>query len=646
MSIYAILIGVNFSASPLPAAEQERLVPKVRAAVQPEIDGQLREAQKSTFQELAIADTITAHFKSPQWQKAVKDPWGASIQLEERGLALAAASRGGLANLPAVVDAMGGFLDKSPAAATVSRKESASLANHIRHIEAVLDAAASLREESLARIPEAERSFLFHRSARLIHEFRPQATFSDKNRPILKDDRAFCTAWERTIDGPKFAAATRTLLQLSDPVFLESLKAAMAGASKTTAGSPTGVGGDLLEVKETRHGLIILAGGGKNTYDVKQPVAFLADLGGDDVYKGVIASSFGAKHPFGIACDFAGNDTYEPAEMGLATGRFGAGILIDRSGDDVYKLSPGCGGCGFAGVGVLVDEAGKDNYAGTRFTQGAAVAGLGLLLDMAGDDAYSAYGYALGIGGPAGVGAVVDVAGDDRFRCGFHYGSGYNQSDAPSAKPGDPNYQYDAFGLGIGIGRRTYPPTPESAAFHLAGGVGVWLDLAGNDRSESSNFSQACAYFFGVGLKMDFAGDDRHSAARYGHAAGAHYGLGLFVDYDGRDHYDFVGPTYNGGCAWDRSVFMLVDGRGDDVYDWTRTSGGGRADRGGWAVFADLVGKDRYQANSLPGGAADKGLGLFFDGGGVDEFPKTGTATIPVNGGTRPNGTGALFIDR
>ena len=57
--------------------------------------------------------------------------------------------------------------------------------------------------------------------------------------------------------------------------------------------------------------------------------------------------------------------------------------------------------------------------------------------------------------------------------------------------------------------------------------VNAMLDLAGDDRSESSNFSQACAYFFGVGLKLDLAGNDRHCAARYGHAAGAHYGLGL-----------------------------------------------------------------------------------------------------------------------
>lgn len=331
--------------------------------------------------------------------------------------------------------------------------------------------------------------------------------------------------------------------------------------------------------------------------------------------------------------------------MGLATGRAGVGLLIDRGGDDTYVLASGTGGCGFAGVGLLVDETGKDKYVGARFTQGAAVAGLGLLLDLAGDDVYSAHGFALGIGGPAGVGAVVDVAGNDHFRCGFHYGSGYNQSDAPTAKPGDPNYQYDAFGLGIGIGRRTYPPSPDSSEFHLAGGVGVWLDLEGDDRSESSNFTQACAYFFGIGVKMDLRGNDRHAAARYGLAAGAHYGMGLFADYQGNDVYDCVGPTYDAGCAWDRSVFLFFDAAGDDAYDWTHSSGGGRADRGGWGVFAELDGKDHYKANGPPGGASEKGLGVFFDRAGVDEHPKSNAAGLPANSLTRSAG-GGLFIDR
>jgi hypothetical protein len=624
------------------AAPPEPVVPKVRAAVQPEIDQHLGDAQKATFLDLAKADSVKALFKPALRQKAVTDPWGALTGLEGRGLDLAAAAGGGLKGLPEVVARAGRFLDRpevKPTAVTAAKR--VTLDDHINYITAVFDAADRLRDESLAKLSKDEKAFLFARPAKLIREFGPQLRLTDETRPGLRDDRVFCTAWAETIDGPKFAAAVRTLLQLTDPTYLDELHAAMT-AAPVMRGAPEGITGDMLAVRETRHGLIVLGGKDANAYDLKQPVAFLADLGGDDTYKGTIAASSNVGHAFGLAVDFAGNDTYAPAELGLATGRLGFGCLIDRAGDDTYKLAAGSGGCGFAGVGLLVDEAGKDTYIGDRFTLGAAVAGLGLLLDSAGDDTYTAPGYALGLGGPLGVGAIIDVAGNDRYRCGFQYGSGYNTSDAPTAKPGDANYQYDAFGLGVGLGRRTYPFTDEGAAFDLAGGVGVWLDLAGDDRSESSNFSQACAYFFGIGLKLDLAGTDHHAAARYGHAAGAHYGMGLFLDYDGDDTYAAVGPTYNLGCAWDRSVFLLADVRGNDTYDVTRSSGVGRADRGGWGVFADLAGRDKYRLNGAPGAATDAGLGVFFDGGGEDEYPKlTGVA----NGATRRDG-GGLFVDR
>src|SRR5262245_10614218 len=183
----------------------------------------------------------------------------------------------------------------------------------------------------------------------------------------------------------------------------------------------------------------------------------------------------------------------------------------------------------------------------------------------------------------------------------------------PGAKPGDAAFQDDCFGTAMGLGRRIFPPSAEGNAFNLAGGLGMVLDLDGNDRYESSNFSQACGYLFGAGLKMDFAGNDEHIAARYGLSSGAHFGLRLFADYAGNDTYTGTGPVYNGACAWDHSVFLFLDAAGNDVYDCMRSSGPGRADIGSWAVFADLGGKDRYLS---PGGRArtsQEGLAVFLD---------------------------------
>ena len=632
--------------STLPAAGPDPLVPRIRDAVQPEIDRHLGDARKVTFQELATADQIKALFKPTLRQRAVTDPWAALVDLEGRGLQMAEAA-GGLKDLPELVDRAGRFLDR-PAGKPVAvpRGKLATLGDHVPYITAVLDAADKLRAEAFVKIPDKDRAFLFARPAEFVRSFSPQVRLTDKTRPRLRDDRTFCTLWEQSVDQAKFAASVRTVLQLTDPHYLADLRAAMAKAPPFTGKVPDGINGPVLAVAETRHGLVVLGGDGKNTYDLKHPVAFLADLGGDDTYKGVVASSFGAAHPFGVAVDFAGNDTYEAGELGLATGRLGVGCLIDRDGNDTYRLKVGSGGCGFAGVGLLVDEAGKDTYTGSRFSLGAALGGVGLLLDRAGDDTYTAPGYSLGLGGPGGVGAVVDVAGNDRYRCGFEYGSGYNSQDAPTARPGDANYQYDAFGLGMGLGRRTYPFSAEGDEYNLAGGVGVCLDLAGDDRSESSNFSNGCAYFFGIGLKLDLAGDDRHSAARYGLSAGPHFGMGLVLDYAGNDTYAPAALVYNLGCAYDRSVFLLADGRGDDTYEMNQTSGPGRADRGGWGVFADLAGKDTYRINATAAAVSEKGVGVVFDGGGEDVYPKATGPNAFGNGGTRKDGNGGLFVDR
>lgn len=209
------------------ADETPPVVPSVRDALQPEIDKALSAAQKETFQELAIADTIKAHFKSSLWQKAVREPWGALAETERRGLALAAASRAGLAGLPKIVDRMGGFLDKQNIVPRDGTETPTTLDEHLKYLESVLDAAAVHREEAMAGLSATEREFLFVRSARLIHDFRPQATFNERNKPVLRDDLRFCTLWERRVEPAKFAASVRTLLTLSDPVHLDRLKTAM-----------------------------------------------------------------------------------------------------------------------------------------------------------------------------------------------------------------------------------------------------------------------------------------------------------------------------------------------------------------------------------------------------------------------------------
>ena len=441
------------------------------------------------------------------------------------------------------------------------------------------------------------------------------------------------------------------LARLGNRKFLQQLEIALHNR-KPVAQSFPGITGDLLLVQQTSYGLLVIGGYGPNTYDLDKGAALIIDLGGNDSYRGLVGASPSSDLGNSMVIDLSGNDTYQPAALGLATGRAGIGLVIDQGGDDTYRLAPGTGGVGLAGLGILYDGDGQDIYEGSRFTQGAAFGGFGLLVDHAGDDRYTSYGYALGFGGPLGVGALIDVAGNDAYDCGGRYPSAYNDNDTPQARPQDPSFQYDCFGLGTGAGLRVFSKQPAQRAQSLAGGWGLLIDMAGRDRYRSANFSQGHGYFFGLGVKLDLAGDDEHQAARYGHGSAAHFGVGLTIDYQGKDRYGSKGPFYNGGTAWDGSVALAVDGGPDsDFYDLPATTGLGMADLGGWGLFVEEGGADQYAVNRGLGVGTDTSVGAFLDLEGRDDY----SSVPPARAGVRPErlnrrtyleNAGSLFIDR
>jgi hypothetical protein len=647
-------LGLVLSA-PAPAQPDRPSAPRPAVArvekdVQPEIDRRLAAPLREVMKGLQHGPRYPGHAKSPVCLKSFEDPWGAMADLEKHGLELAEAVGPGSIDVGRVLDRMAAALGHPAGeAAAVPAPEGSGREDLLAHIEAVFDAAAELRDRAGEAVPQEQRKFLFDWSASLLVNYGPQLPFNERSRPILQNDRVFVGLAHDRLDWSALIGAAKTLLALADDSLRKRVLAA-AAVGRPAASRPRGVTGPLVAAKKTRHGWILIGGKGRNTYELREPVACIVDLGGDDEYRGTVAAGTDAEHSLGMVIDLAGNDVYAAGKLGLATGRFGVGILADLAGRDTYRLEEGTGGVGLAGIGILLDAAGNDTYTGSKFTQGVAVGGLGLLLDRAGDDTHTAFGYAVGLGGSAGVGAVIDVAGDDQYQCGEKYPSGYNSMEKPPPKPGDPRFQWTAFGMGMGLGRRIVgSQDPRDHRFALAGGVGIVLDVAGNDRYASSNFSQGCGYYFGAGLKLDLAGDDVHGAARYGHAAGAHFGLGLFVDYAGKDEYGSTGPTYNGGCAWDKSVFLCIDaGAEGDRYRLDRSAGLGRADIGSWGVFADLGGADHYLLRHRPGRASRTGVGVFYDREGKDTYELQGKKgnRPPQNGELTAGEDGGMFWDR
>jgi hypothetical protein len=627
-------------------------VMRLEPIVRPMFDRLLQVPQAELIEAHSTVETMSARYKRHLTLTALKGPWEGFINVERQGLLLAELAEGRAVNLPALLDVLEAGMDRTSAFnRPISIPAKATAQELITFMIESLEEASIHREKALASLPEDERRFLFSHAQTIVQQFTPQiSSVSATTIAQAKMDLRFAELLEEQVDYANLMATAQVLARLANESWLRQLAGAF-GQALPRSEVPGGITGDILLAQATSYGMIVIGGPGPNTYELDHRFALIVDLGGDDLYRGLIAASADIEHGNAVIIDMSGNDTYDSAALGLATGRLGVGLLIDQAGDDVYQLEIGSGGAGFGGLGILFDAKGNDLYMGTRLTQGVAIGGLGLLFDAAGNDRYASHGFALGFGGPQGVGAAIDLQGDDEYQCGNKYPSAYNEEDAPNGKPGDPMFQYDCFGLGTGAGRRLLTKRQEWQAYGLAGGWGLLLDVEGNDRYRSANFSQGHGYFFGVGAFLDLSGNDEYVAARYGHGSSAHYGVGFFTDRQGADRYASTGPFYNGGVAWDHGMSVMIDaGTESDRYGFQSSNGLGKADYSGWGLFIDEGGNDSYQTKDGYGLSSQRGIGGFFDLKGTDTYqlaPSTADGDLrPTDGKVLLYPSGGLFVDR
>lgn len=364
-----------------------------------------------------------------------------------------------------------------------------------------------------------------------------------------------------------------------------------------------------------------------------EPALLEVDLGGDDVHRGRHAVPASLTRPISLAVDLAGNDRYEAGSTNgtLGCGLFGLGALIDLGGDDVYEGRESCFGAGWYGAGLLYDEAGNDRYVGTKWTQAVGHVGVGVLCDLAGNDTYECAQQAQAMGSTLGAGVLLDVAGDDVYLA---------RDDGNKEKI----YldQSVAMAQGCGFGRRA----DLSDGHSWAGGIGVLVDGAGNDKYHAQVWSQGCGYWWAAGMLEDRGGDDVYESGKYSLGAGAHFAIGCQVDLAGDDKYNVGVETavdqYQ-GHARDGSIGISIDGGGNDVYR-LRNHCAGAGDLCSIGLFWDRRGDDLYDVrwNDLgppngwtetpPFGAATvseasrsfrddlRTFGLFLDTGGHDTY--------------------------
>lgn len=420
---------------------------------------------------------------------------------------------------------------------------------------------------------------------------------------------------------------------------------------------------------ETPWGPAWVVDGAPQAHRFDEAPMLLVDLGGDDTYRGR-AGSTSAARPVAVVVDVGGADHHAYPEWSPtsttsalpadADGRFtgdrfvgaslstvsqqgaartGVALWFDLGGDDdVYIALRASQGYAHYGVGVLYDDGGNDQYRLEAAGQGAAQFGIGLLMDL-------------------GAGNDLYHAEHTAQGLGYAAGAGVLYDDG-----GDDAYECPASGLrypapqregaqaslcqGAGFGYRDSDPM-----LALPGGLGVLVDRAGDDRYRAGVFGQGVGLAEGLGVLVDDRGRDAYDVLWHGQGAGVHAGVGVLVDggADG-DRYGAgaIGENVMMGAGHDRGVGLFFDRGGDDEYALTSLSGGA-ATCGGVGLFVDEAGNDTYLGSGRlalgryeSAGCTLTGYGLMVDAGGIEAYP-AGSAALEMEAWS--DGLGGFGLD-
>ena len=362
--------------------------------------------------------------------------------------------------------------------------------------------------------------------------------------------------------------------------------------------------GPVLYEADTPAGRVIVGGAGPNVY--REDAALILDVGGDDIY---LNNAGGTRQetPVALVIDWGGNDRYlNGKNFAQAAGILGGGFLFDLSGDDVFISLDGGQGAGLLGLGFLYHGDGSALYTARSFSQGIGRMGIGLLREGTGKSVYQCLYSGQGLGLFGGAGVLLDEGGDDIYTLG---------GLIPDFR--DPAHATSSLGQGVGLGVR-----PEKAAHGVPGGIGLLVDMAGNDIYRADYFAQGAAYYYGVGTLNDLAGDDQYFAGRYAQGAGIHSAVGVLDDGGGNDFYHASFGVAQ-GMGHDFGLGFMEDEGGDDLYQ-----GGmlvqGAATNGSLGILIDTEGRDSHEFPEQGGGFAleSDGLGILITrgrSGGVNE---------------------------
>ncbi len=478
------------------------------------------------------------------------------------------------------------------------------------------------RDAALRELTPEERNALFKLLNRPIKEFEASLDGSEPKAELLLMEKAL----ERVDFSRLLAGGHDCALAVQQA--MEAFQKA-DDTAKQSLNQPFEVNID------TPWGRIRLCGAGNDTHE-RLTYLLLVDTGGDDIYYGG-GATLTLENATSILIDLSGNDRYgddattlqkplieQESRGGKAGAAFGGAtlgyaILADLQGDDLYRTQAIGQGAARFGVGMLIDTQGSDTYDGYAFTQGAALMGVGALIEREGRDQYACFYEGQGYGGVKGFGLLIDALGDDT------YTAHPTPIEFPSPQTAARNVSMTQ---GTGYGKRSDYADGRS----WGGGVGILIDVQGNDRYVCGVFGQGVGYWGGIGMLIDLQGDDVREGVWYVQGAGAHFAIGYLEDRLGNDRY-LASTNMAMGAGHDFSIGYLIDFVGNDEYNAPSLALGG-ANANGIGIFVDLAGDDLYQSRSNEanfgratpigrGTLRERGfaLGLFLDAAGNDSYP-------------------------
>jgi len=147
---------------------------------------------------------------------------------------------------------------------------------------------------------------------------------------------------------------------------------------------------------------------------------YLIDMDGNDIYNGIICSSF--SNGFSFLFDFRGDDQYKGKDYTQCYSSDGTSALIDFNGDDAYYAANFSQAASSGGFSLLADFFGDDIFIGNSHSQAYAtggsiegVKGVAILANFAGNDYYKCGNYSQGYSSMMGFSILLDFLGSDIY---------------------------------------------------------------------------------------------------------------------------------------------------------------------------------------------------------------------------------------